>query len=96
MRNLTLGYIISESELSGYTKTFKTVFLKHFVKCLLLQITILLLKLGIRKDSVAVSVIKELINKHSLPNVFLRLFRVVFRIQLIIYNGAFKGKYLTA
>ena len=50
---------------------FSTVFLKHFMKWLLLQTKTLLLKAGVRKG-VAVSVDKESINKSSSKNVFLR------------------------
>ena len=53
----------------GYTETFGTVFLKHFMKWMLLQIKVFLLKLGIRKD-VAVSVNKKSMNKCSSKNVF--------------------------
>ena len=53
----------------GYTETFGAVFLKHFMKWMLLQIKVFLLKLGIRKD-VAVSVNKKSMNKCSSKNVF--------------------------
>ena len=61
LKNLWSGYKISKSELSGYTDIFKTVFLKHFMKWLLLQTKILLWKWGISKD-VVVSVNKESMN----------------------------------
>ena len=44
-------YKFSKSGLFGYTET-KTVILKHYIKWLLLQIKIFLLKSGIRKDVV--------------------------------------------
>ena len=69
LRGLCSGYKFSKSELSGYTKTFREVFLKHFNE-LLLQIKIILLKPGIRKD--VVSLIKKSMNKSSSKNVFLR------------------------
>ena len=64
LRNLWSGYKVSKSDLFEYTETFKTVFLKHFMKWLLLQTRILLLKSGIRKD-VAVSINKESMNNGS-------------------------------
>ena len=65
------GTSFLKSELFGYTRTFKTVFLKHFIKWLLLQIKIFLLKSSIRKN-VATSVNKESMNKSSSKNVILR------------------------
>ena len=70
LRGLCSGYKFSKSELSGYTKTFREVFLKHFMKWLLLQIKIFLLKPGIRKD--VASLIKKSMNKSSSKNVFPR------------------------
>ena len=79
--------------------------LRHFMKWLLPQTKILLLKSGIRKD-VAASINKKSMNKSSTKNVFLRFYfftllnllvaayRGVFRNRLIIYNGAFFVKML--
>ena len=52
-------------------KLFKTVSLKYFMKWLLLQPNVLLLKSGIRKD-VAFLINKEPMNQNSSKDVFLR------------------------
>ena len=71
-RRLSKEKFISKDELFGW-RTFKIVFLKHFMKwLLLLQTKILLLKSGLRKD-VTVSVNRESMNKSSSKNVFLRI-----------------------
>ena len=69
--NLWSAYKVSKSEIFGYTETFKAGFLQHFMKWLLLQTKILLLKSGIRKDD-AVSVNKESMNRSGSKKVFLR------------------------
>ena len=44
LRNLWSGYRFLKSEDFGYTETLRTIFLKHFLKWLLLQMKISLLK----------------------------------------------------
>ena len=55
LRILWSRYKFSKSELNQYTETFRTIekLLEHFMEWLLLQINILLLKLGIRKHIAA-------------------------------------------
>ena len=53
LRNL---WSVSKNELIGNTKTFKTVFIKHFRKCLLLQINMLLLKYSTNKYIIVIIV----------------------------------------
>ena len=104
--SVSTTYFFCESHnFGGYTETFKTGFLKHFMKWLLLETKILLLKSSIRKDF-AVSVNKASMNKSSSKNVFLKLkvftllhllvaaHRGVFRTWSNIYHGAFLRNYL--
>ena len=67
LRNFWPEHKISMSGLFGH-KTLTSAFLKHFMKWLLLQTKIFLLKSGIRKDVVLVK--NESVNKTGSKNVF--------------------------
>ena len=71
LRNFWSEYKFAKSQLFGYPESFQTVFLKHFMKWLLLQINIFLLSSSIRRD-VFVYVNRESVNENSSKIVFLR------------------------
>ena len=90
LRNLWSVYKFYKSEIFGYTETFKAGFLKGFMKWLLLQINILLLKSGIRKD-VAVSVNKKSMNKSISENASYKAW--LFNLQYLLvaaYRSVFR------
>ena len=96
---------VFKSELFGYTKTFKTVFVKQFMKWLLPHTKILSLKSNIKKV-VAVSVSKQSMNKTNSKKVFPKFwlfsllhhlvaaYRGVFKTRSFIYNGVYFAKTL--